>query len=233
MSAPGATVVRRRRGAGGAPRAAGPGTRERILAIATDLFNRKGIAHVSIDEVAQSTGISNGNLNYHFPRKQDLVRAMLGLLDARMREALTPRLATRDPREGAEDLVRILRAFWEFRFFFNALTFLLSRDPDLRKRYFAFQEWAIACVDSGLKELERNGEFGPVRKPNTTRLLAENMWSQWLNWLRMQQIESPDAEVPEGKALYGCALRHWSLMEPYFRPAYARGLLPIYRELLL
>jgi AcrR family transcriptional regulator len=233
LSPPAATAVRRRRPTGAAPRAAGPGTRDRILATATDLFNRKGIAHVSIDEVAQVTGMSNGNLNYHFPRKQDLVRAMLERLDARMREALTPRLAARDPREGAEDLVRILRAFWEFRFFFNALTFLLSRDPVLRERYFAFQAWAIARVDVGLKQMVRTGEFGPVRKPNTTRLLAENMWSQWLNWLRMQQIESPDAEVPEGKALYECALRHWSLMEPYFPPAFARGLLPIYRELLL
>ena len=161
------------------------------------------------------------------------MRAMLDRMDARMREALTPRLRTHEPREGAEDLVRILRAFWEFRFFFNALTFLLSRDDDLRRRYFAFQAWAVARMDAGLKELERTGEFGPLRKPNTTRLLAENMWSQWLNWLRMQQIANPDAEVPEGKALYECALRHWSLMEPYFRPAFARGLLPIYRELLL
>jgi AcrR family transcriptional regulator len=233
MAARAAPVRRRAAKAAAPPRAAAPDTRERILLTAMDLYNRKGLAHVSIDEIAQAMGISNGNLNYHFPRKRDLVRAMLERLDARMREALSPRLAAHDPREGAEDLIRILRAFWEFRFFFNALAFLLSRDAVLRERYFAFQDWAIERVDAGLKDLERTGEFGPLRRPNTTRLLAENLWSQWLGWLRMQQIESPEAETPEGKALYACALHHWSLMEPYFQPAFARGLLPIYRELLL
>lgn len=216
-----------------APEAPPASTRDRILSTATALFNRKGLANVSIDEVALETGISNGNLNYHFRRKQDLVRAVLPLLEARMRVVLTPTMAAHEPERGARDLIAILRAFWSFRGFFNALTFLLSKDDVLRADYFRFQEWAIGTVEKGLKELEETGEFGPLRKPNTTRLLAENMWGQWLNWLRMQQIRSPDAEVPEGEALYDCALHHWSLMEPYFRADFARGLLPAYRRLLL
>jgi hypothetical protein len=49
----------------------------------------------------------------------------------------------------------------------------------------------------------------------------------------MQQIESPTATMPDGEAFYACALLHWSLMEPYFSTAFAKGLLPVYAQLFL
>lgn len=208
-------------------------TRDRILSAAMRLFNEHGVQNVAVDHIAQALGISNGNLNYHFPRKRDLLRATLVLLQERMREALSPSFAAVDPQQGARDLIRILRAFWDFRFFFTALTFLLSKDEELRDEYFRFHDWALDTVDAGLHQMIAHGHFQAPRAPNTSRLLAENMWSQWLNWLRMQQIYSPSLDVPEGEALYDCALHHWSLLEPYFDADYARNLPPVFRALLL
>ena len=234
MSAPAAKKPRRdAKPARSGGSSAGSGTRERILSVTMQLFNERGVQNVAVDHIAQALGISNGNLNYHFPRKRDLIRATLVILQERMREALSPSLAAVDAQQGARDLIRILRAFWDFRFFFTALTFLLSKDEELHDDYFRFQDWALETVDRGLHEMVANGHFRAPRAPNTTRLLAENMWSQWLNWLRMQQIRSPQLDLPEGEALYDCALHHWSLLEPYFDADYARNLLPVYRALLL
>lgn len=90
---------------------------------------------------------------------------------------------------------------------------------------------------------DRQGFFpeGPVashvvvapRAPNSTRLQAENLWSQWRGWLHMQQIECPEGVRPEGESFYDCALRTWSLLEPYFSERYARELLALNRQLLL
>ena len=51
--------------------------REEILLTARDLFSRHGFAKVSLRDIAGELGISVGNLTYYFPRKADLVDAVL------------------------------------------------------------------------------------------------------------------------------------------------------------
>lgn len=41
-------------------------TKEKILKAATRLFNEKGYGSVNLKELAQTMGISRGNLTYHF-----------------------------------------------------------------------------------------------------------------------------------------------------------------------
>ena len=208
-------------------------TRKKILAASIDLFNKQGIQNVTTEKIANKIGISPGNLTYHFRRKHDLVMEIMIVLEERMREALSPPLEANRPQYGAEFLITILHTFWEFRFFFNALTYLLSKDKALREEYFRFQDWALDTLERGLQELMHKGHLRQIRPPNNTRLLAENVWYQWLSWLRIQQIRSPTVTRPEGEALYECALQHWSLLEPYFSEKFADDLLPLYRSRLL
>jgi hypothetical protein len=58
------------------------------------------------------------------------------------------------------------------------------------------------------------------------------MWSLWLNWLRIQQIRTPRAVTPDDAAIYECALRIWSLCQPWMQLDYARDLLQVFGELL-
>jgi len=45
-----------------------PSTRERILEVSRELFNRDGYANTTIARIASEIGIAEGNLWYHFPR---------------------------------------------------------------------------------------------------------------------------------------------------------------------
>jgi AcrR family transcriptional regulator len=215
--------------------APGRNTREKIVVAAIDLFNQKGIQHVAIEHIARHMHISPGNLTYHFKRKRDLIHATFESMQERLRIVLQPALppSAPSPLVAGVVLFEILRAFWEFRFFFNALTFLLSQNPILRVEYFRFQKWALQSIEEGIQNLIDRGSFREIRFPNNTRLLAENMWSLYLNWLRMQQLESPTAPIPERRAMYDSALHHWSLVEPYFNEEFADELLPVYRKLFL
>jgi AcrR family transcriptional regulator len=59
---------------------AGPGklnARERILDAAVRVADKRGVGHLSLDAVAKSAGISKGGLLYHFPSKNDLMRALV------------------------------------------------------------------------------------------------------------------------------------------------------------
>ncbi|MET0661381.1 MAG: TetR/AcrR family transcriptional regulator, partial [Steroidobacteraceae bacterium] len=66
--------------------------------------------------------------------------------------------------------------------------------------------------------------------PNTYRLLTENIWGVWLNWLRMTQIESPFARTPEKQALHEGVIHFWSLCQPWLEPRYAQQLLEAFEK---
>ena len=78
MSGAEAGVARRGRARGG-PRAPSDsaGTRVRILDAAALVAHEAGPANLSLDAVAERAGISKGGLLYHFPTKQDLLKALV------------------------------------------------------------------------------------------------------------------------------------------------------------
>lgn len=223
-----APAPRKRRG-GGAPMH----TRERLIQASIELFNRHGVPNVSLSQIAAAVGISQGNLTYHFKKRDDLVFAAFLVLEERMRDALLPKaLSPEDPDDAAAVLLKIVRTFWEFRFLFNSLTHLLSQDPRLKDAYFAFQEEMLYDIEVTNAARMDKGFLLPMQKNNTMRLLADNMWTQWLGWLRWQQIHNPEVQMPNGDALYDCARHHWSLMRPYLKDEFAEKLLANYQRIL-
>jgi AcrR family transcriptional regulator len=69
--------------------------RERILAAAMEVAAENGAGHLSLDAIARKAGISKGGLLYHFPKKQDLMRALVehhlaGIEEATRKAATSP-----------------------------------------------------------------------------------------------------------------------------------------------
>ena len=54
--------------------------RDEILLTALKMFNESGIHNVGVREIARAMSISVGNLSYHFPKKENIVAEILGLL---------------------------------------------------------------------------------------------------------------------------------------------------------
>ncbi len=51
--------------------------REDIISTARRLFNERGYGNVSLRNISDALHISVGNLTYHFPKKQDLLEAIM------------------------------------------------------------------------------------------------------------------------------------------------------------
>lgn len=51
-------------------------TKETILNTALELFNSQGLAKVKLRTIANKMGISQGNLNYHFKKREDVIEAL-------------------------------------------------------------------------------------------------------------------------------------------------------------
>ena len=71
-------------------------TRQQIIETALTLFNEKGYTSVSMRDISNTLGISIGNMTYHFPRKAQIVEAVI--------DHNKMRLFTSMPQEGASTL---------------------------------------------------------------------------------------------------------------------------------
>ncbi len=79
--------------------------RERLLQTASELFYREGIHSVGVDRIIAEAGVTRATFYRHFPSKEDLVEAYLGVEDATIRGALEAAHAATDDPDALVGLV--------------------------------------------------------------------------------------------------------------------------------
>jgi AcrR family transcriptional regulator len=110
---------------GVAPQAS-PGPRERILTAAYELFARRGIRDVGVNELIARAGVAKASLYGHFPSKEDLVIAFLELREERWTVGWVEAEARRRGATPEEQLLAIFALFdeWFHREDFEACSFI-------------------------------------------------------------------------------------------------------------
>lgn len=103
-----------------------PDARERILETAYELFSRRAIRDVGIDEVIDRAGVAKATLYRHFPSKDDLVVAFLERREERWTLAWVEEEARRRGATPEEQLLAIFELFdeWFHRDDFEACSFV-------------------------------------------------------------------------------------------------------------
>ncbi|MEP7069588.1 MAG: TetR/AcrR family transcriptional regulator [Usitatibacter sp.] len=187
-------------------------TRSRILAQALGLFNAGGEGNVTTGAIAESLGMSPGNLYYHFSNKDEIVAELLRAFEARM--DLEPDLAL-DAPSAIEDLWLYLHltleAIWEFRFIYRNLDDLAARDRRLRERFNRIAErkfHGVVALCEGLvrvKAMRATGE--------EIRTLARNVLVVATYWLNFESLRGRAAaeEIDLGRGAH----QVMSLVAPY------------------
>ncbi|MCP2366012.1 AcrR family transcriptional regulator [Agromyces flavus] len=79
--------------------------RERLLATASELFYREGIHAVGVDRIIAEAGVTRATFYRHFPSKESLVEAYLGVEDANIKAAFAAAEATGAEPAPLVDLV--------------------------------------------------------------------------------------------------------------------------------
>jgi AcrR family transcriptional regulator len=103
-----------------------PVASERILEAAYELFSRRGVRDVGIDEVIGRAGVAKATLYRHFPSKDDLVVAVLERREQRWTVEWVEAEARRRGSTPEEQLLGIFDAFdeWFHREDFEACPFI-------------------------------------------------------------------------------------------------------------
>ena len=110
-------------------------TKQRILETALVLFNTTNTQAATTNHIAKAMEISVGNLHYHYKNREEIIYK---LYEQMLQES------TLLVQDLPKDIVGLLEhqklmstILWKYRFFYRELLFLLSRDPNLKKRYIA------------------------------------------------------------------------------------------------
>lgn len=125
-------------------------TRASILQAARDIFMNDGYSRFTMRKVAVAANISLGNLNYHFPRKDALLKALLELvIDGYIAEFDRRRLAA---GEAPEQQLTAVLEFW------------IDDVLNVTTTNFFPELWALANHDSQVADMT-DGLYQRARQP--------------------------------------------------------------------
>lgn len=147
--------------------ARGAATRDRIVQAAADLMYAKGVHATTLDDVREATGTSKSQLYRHFPDKDSLVHAVIGLRGQQVMTRETQRLGRLNSFSG---LVRWRNALIQSNALQNgaygcALGSMASElsDQDEQARTLLadlFKSWE-GLIAAGLERMQAKGTLKP------------------------------------------------------------------------
>lgn len=188
-------------------------TKDRILDTATALFNEATTGEVSTNHIAAAACISSGNLYYHYPNKEAIIRAVLErMFDAFGDVWVLPadRPVTLADAQGT--MHALFDVLWRFRFFYREQLALMRRDPLLAARH---QQMQLQRIGEQEQFFGRFVEDGVFRVPEDSSLLRATITACWVvanNWLSFVETSGEVVEPSQLGRGVDLILR---LMEPF------------------
>ena len=189
-----------------------------------ELFNDFGVESVSIYRVAESLGISAGNLTYHFKRKKDLVGELLNQLENEMIAELKVFPYTANAREFVKGYADLYSTTWKYRGLFNSAPYLIQSGLVKAGRYAMLSSHVTATIAAKTRKLIAQGYMDKIQTPYTVTMLVDCIWWQWLGWLRVNQLREPDEHIAFGEIVANGISHSLLLARPYIKQEYATKL---------
>lgn len=163
--------------------------RSGIVSACAETFARTGFHGVSMAQIARSAGVSHTGLLHHFPRKEDLLRAVLSRQDENMAAALE--LAREHDDDPAETLRRVLGSLVqrERHAGLVELSAVLSGEASVldhpahehfAERYRGMRSFLTRLLTRLQVEDRLRGDLTPAQLAASLIALAEGLHLQWL-----------------------------------------------------
>lgn len=172
-----------------------------VIDTALKLFNKYGSAQVSTNRIAAESGISRGNLHYHFQKKEEIILSIFQRIEHAMNVKWPSDHFAPTLENMAGMYVRQSRLILEFEFFYREMPALLRKDPLLLRRYREHRDRRINAIENFFIELAKCGimDFGP--DPTVVRSLVYATWiisDNWPNFVEFQWGELGADEICQG-----------------------------------
>jgi AcrR family transcriptional regulator len=149
-------------------------TKEKILCKALECFNREGADAVTVRSIAAELGMSHGNLCYHFPTTDDIIKALYFQLV----EEMNAQIITNT--EGAKiDIVFLAKmtkasfeGLYKYRFLLLDFVHIMRRMPEIKTHYRTLTKMRYIQFQFLISALEKNRYVKPQR--------IDNQYDTWI-----------------------------------------------------
>ncbi len=185
-------------------------TKQRILKVSEKLFFEQGIANVRLQQLADNSGISIGNLAYHYKNKEVIVEEVYNEL---LKE-LSALHSGEKVYEGLDGFNKYFSQMYKFQkengFYLNNFWEIERTYPKIKK---AWQRISNTMLLQLSKRITANVACGNIKKeesPGGYDLLANSLLL-CINYRIPQQILR---SKPTQEKLFKSFL--WNLLHPYF-----------------
>jgi AcrR family transcriptional regulator len=119
------------------------GARQRVLAVAMELFTHHSYAGTSLQMIADELGVTKGALYHHFHTREELLRAVIGPLIDQLRDVIEAAETYRGPAVRAEHM---LTGYANLAAANRALVAVLHGDPGVLEVLQGNADWC-ALID--------------------------------------------------------------------------------------
>lgn len=144
-------------------------TRDKILKAALDLFNTEGVPNVSLRRIAAALDISQGNLNYHFKKREEIIEALYyQLLETFEAEKARVGTETLDLNFILDSTFSGMQALYRFRFLMIDFNQNMRENPGIHEHFKMLEtvrkqtyllSFQIAVSNGIMREEEFSGEY--------------------------------------------------------------------------
>lgn len=185
-------------------------TKQRILEAAIRLFNTDGVANVRLQQIADATGISVGNLAYHFKNKEAIVTSVYEALFDEFSKILSSYLLSPNLTEFDRQLQQYHSFFSKYKFYLIDLFEIERSYPAIIDRWHQFVSKMLLQIRKRLDYNVQRGVLLPEPVPGIYDTLTNNIWMTITFWMPQQILKGQPVSEP----LFKDAV--WAQISPYF-----------------
>jgi len=186
-------------------------TKKNILQSAIFLFNTYGLVNVRLQQIADETGISVGNLAYHYYSKKAVVIA----IDNQLEGEITPLLHLESDFPYLIDFDNHLSNYYnlikQFSFYFLDVLELERAYPKLHEKRKVYIEQMISQIKKWLDINVEKGLFKSELQENHYYYTSSTIWLIITFWLTQKKVRGVD---DDNEGLFKEAV--WNQLLPLF-----------------
>ncbi|GLU52795.1 TetR/AcrR family transcriptional regulator [Dyadobacter frigoris] len=187
-------------------------TKIKILNASVRLFNENGIDSVRLQQIADESEMSVGNLAYHYKSKDVLIEAVYERVFDEFNEIFRHYLKRPDLADFDIQISIYYTFFSRNRFY---LSEFFKANNSTAPHYLQWQDCTakmLLQLRSRLQFMVRKNELLPEKEPGQYELLAEQIWMSLVFFIpKSNMIGQHYDEISYKKNI-------WNLLRPYFGP---------------